>query len=56
LNPRARPLNAGDGHLTLVVFVLNGIKSESARTQWVQKWLPKTASYMGLLDQSSRVR
>jgi hypothetical protein len=49
-------LNDGDGHLTLVLFVLSGIKSEAARTQWVQKWLPKTTSYMGLLDQTRSLR
>jgi hypothetical protein len=32
------------------------MKSETARTQWVQNWLPKTASYLGLLDQYSHIR
>jgi hypothetical protein len=45
----------GDGHLALVLFILSGIESESARTQWVERWLPKTSSYLGLLDQSSRL-
>jgi len=45
----------GDGHLALVLFILSGIESETARTQWVERWLPKTSSYLGLLDQSSRL-
>jgi hypothetical protein len=51
VNLGARPIFDGDGHLALVLFILSGIESETARTQWVEKWLPKTSSYLGLLDQ-----
>ena len=53
MNLGARPIFDGDGHLALVLFILSGIEPESARTQWVERWLPKTSSYLGLLDQSS---
>jgi hypothetical protein len=55
VNLGARPIFDGDGHLALVLFILSGIEQESARTQWVERWLPKTSSYLGLLDQSSRL-
>jgi hypothetical protein len=55
VNLGARPIFDGDGHLGLVLFILSGIESETARTQWVERWLPKTSSYLGLLDQSSRL-
>jgi hypothetical protein len=55
VNLGARPIFDGDGHLALVVFILSGIEPESARTQWVERWLPKTSSYLGLLDQSGRL-
>jgi hypothetical protein len=55
VNLGARPMFDGDGHLALVLFILGGIESETARTQWVERWLPKTSSYLGLLDQSSRL-